>query len=350
MVSKRLFGVDCVRLIAAFGVVAIHAAVVWDGRKLPATLPVSSFFSFVVPFFVVVSLAMSLKGSPLPWMGWASKYFKRLIVPYIVWAAVYCVLRWVRYRHDPAAIFSDPIALLFNGGGSLALYFIPMLVTGLIFARLLHSVLVCLRTQQFALVACWAIASLLLAILLATGNGYDLTASKGFMAIVPEQQNALLRILLVLIAHVLFCIPHVFLALLGWHLLETKKIRVLLVLGASLFILPSFGDMSVGIFEHLRGDGAFLFALGVSPYLARRWAGYGMHIEGLATCTFGVYLSHQLVLQGLQIFSRKLVPATYYMGPVLMLAQTVLVFTLLCVVIHALSNRSTFFARLFAVR
>ncbi|MCG9793527.1 acyltransferase family protein [Flavobacterium algicola] len=126
--KNRNYSIDVFRVIAMFGVVAIH---VQNGSK-EAQL-IGDFFSpLAVPFFYMISLFYFIIGlkrsSKIEFNAIVKKTFYRLILPYLVWSLLYIALLSVKEiistGHSELIFWRS---LLF-GESAVQLYFVPYLV------------------------------------------------------------------------------------------------------------------------------------------------------------------------------------------------------------------------------
>src|SRR5262249_25913308 len=144
--GARLLGVDLLKGLAAYGVVVIHSL----GRQ-PRTAATESFvglfLGFSVPYFLAASLFLTcgklLATGP---QGFLRGRVERLIVPYLVWTAIFVAVRSALYAatgraDDLRSLWGSPLSVLFLGVASAQLYFIPLLFVGELLAVALVSAL-----------------------------------------------------------------------------------------------------------------------------------------------------------------------------------------------------------------
>jgi len=133
---------DVARLVAIFGVIAIHCA--------PTTVAagcVTDFaLNFCVPFFLLSSLYLFWRECDLPGASAVAlrRRLPRLLLPYLSWSAIYLLARIVKLalRGDgPGALLSGTnlVSVIFAGGAAVHLYFLPLLALGLVLSHLLAS-------------------------------------------------------------------------------------------------------------------------------------------------------------------------------------------------------------------
>lgn len=126
MVHKsRNTTVDFLKIIAAFGVIAIHVH-----SDSPASRDVNKiFWPLCVPFFYAVSVAFFISGSQNNSLkNILTKTWQRIIIPYLIWLTIYVGLLFVKsvlVHGDRNFVFWRAI---FYGEYSLHLYYIPTLL------------------------------------------------------------------------------------------------------------------------------------------------------------------------------------------------------------------------------
>lgn len=131
---RRNYTIDYVRLLAAFGVISLHLA----PSSLIAAQMTAYFDLSVVPFFLIVSLYLFQSGgSRFEKIG-----FARILIPYISWSAIYFVAKTVKYLAIGTSIDYDWLSILCFGGAGVQLYFLPLLLCGLIIAAAVKTLFV----------------------------------------------------------------------------------------------------------------------------------------------------------------------------------------------------------------
>lgn len=116
--------IDGMRLVAAFAVVWIHASASKAGQ------PLIAFCRFAVPFFVASLVTLSLyrhQQAPtgVTWLVHAQQRLRRLYFPFLVWSALYLVFRLAKHHwmHDGSPI-NFGLHMLLNGTAH-HLWFLP---------------------------------------------------------------------------------------------------------------------------------------------------------------------------------------------------------------------------------
>lgn len=127
---RRCVALDVGKWIAAFGVIMIHL----QPSASPAGEAISwGFWNFAVPFFFVISLYFFVDRAEALQGGLRAIQWRRILLPYFFWSAVYVSLRLVKHHgavpsgNGPFNQFSFSGVLLF-GEGSMHLHFLPELI------------------------------------------------------------------------------------------------------------------------------------------------------------------------------------------------------------------------------
>jgi peptidoglycan/LPS O-acetylase OafA/YrhL len=309
----RLAGIELMRGIAAFGAIIIHASLVVPDGVTPAASDWQLTFSFVVPFFLITAFFFAIRSEGthhLSWREWMRHRAPRLAVPYAAWSIIYLLLRLGRLylEHGMQAaedILRDPVHLLNSGGTSVALYFLPLLFTGLVLVRLLRTFLLRAPLGILALTFVAVVAGNLA--LYQAYHDYD--SDEMFLL---RSEPAPVRLVLVMAAHAIRCLPLIVAAAIAVRRLPVPNSRpgqsILAVgLGALSFAVVAFITITIGnnAADLTWGISTFLLAWGASGLLAPNRI-----ITVLGAYSFGVYLVHQVVLECMQIVVRWfMVPA-----------------------------------------
>jgi surface polysaccharide O-acyltransferase-like enzyme len=300
--GRRLLGIDLARGLAAYGVVVIHSLGKPE-RTLAAEEFVVVFIGFAVPFFLATSLYLSagklLAAGP---RGFLRGRVERLVVPYLVWTAVFVAFRCLLYTasgrtEDLRALVGSPLPLLLLGESSAQLYFVPLLLVAEVVTVALVVVLG-ERLRRPSVGVPLALAGLALSAIDPLRQASVLKDPR-----VPD----LARVGWTLAADLLWCLPYVFLAFLLQHPASRRRVASirpsvvpLLVVGLLAIDLlglvkPLDPYFPAGLREVLVAFGTLAVAIAASPAVRlSRW------LESLALCTFGIYLMHPLVTEGLE--------------------------------------------------
>jgi peptidoglycan/LPS O-acetylase OafA/YrhL len=138
----RLLGIELMRGVAVFAVVLSHSGDGTWGEMTTGVEYLRELFSFHVPFFLAVSFyflsqkLVSNQGSSYPPSS-LRRRCQRILIPYIVWSIIYVFIRCVFFVVDGdynklSKLLDDFSSLVFLGGASYHLYFLPLLLCGTI--------------------------------------------------------------------------------------------------------------------------------------------------------------------------------------------------------------------------
>jgi peptidoglycan/LPS O-acetylase OafA/YrhL len=334
--NVRLTGLDLFRGLAVYAVILLHLD---EGFT---TLPwgfdaIIQFVGFAVPFFLATSFYLSVsKIRTSPHQPFALKArINRLLIPYLVWTILYLVYKMAKYGLEGDftqidRILSHPVAILLFGGAAIHLYFLPLLIIGTVVTKLMESVLK-RQAQRLTLVFC--VLSLgVYEWVLRTGNdfaGPDHAFESLLTTLAPGlYSNQIIRSLAVISVWVIRCLAYIWVAAL---LSQQAQLKDRLLNSrpwqSALLILGFVGVNAVGhlylpmaIHELLRGYLGMMTAIALSHYVpkARWWLDLGVN-------SFGIYLVHLLVLEGLQLAVARLLYDNYRVQvttPVLLLMAT----------------------------
>jgi surface polysaccharide O-acyltransferase-like enzyme len=295
--SGLLAGIEWMRGLAAFGVICIHSGLAVHNHTTPSAAILRNWFSFTVPFFLLLSFFFAIRTAmsrTVPWDQWMHRYVKRLFVPFVFWSIVYLGLHVAKYsiHHQTGELKGlledDPASLILSGGTSVALYFLPLLFSGLVFLRVAAPLLK--RLPILGLLTGFLIGIILHHLSVVYLQGMDF---KGLVF-------APLNLCLGMIENVARCIPLVFVAtLLNRCLtaLPSKPATPIITLGLTILLVANFFFLSFHSAESFLGLGAFLIAWGLSGVLSLTPSAF---IVG--HYSFGVYLVHQVFLELIQVF------------------------------------------------
>ena len=327
--KQRLIGVELFRGVAAYGVVVIHADALMRYSGFPTdywTVAFAEINRFAVPFFLAASFYF-MTGKLYANVNHFSRGFnlkskwKRLLVPYLCWSAIYLCLRVIKGLSRPdglATLFQDPVGLILLGGASIHLYFLPLIFLGSFLITvpeyLVRRQQVNIRTIAFL----WVFSMLAYELMLVSGNAFQFgsncfenasSCSVAFQSllevVLPNvKSNQLLRLVLVALSWLIQCLPYVFMTMGLNHPSLQKKLKVFNKKYIILFVFLIIFLCVFWIFDvfnliyfprALYENGIALCLLVVSLYLSKT-VREGWRIENLGSCSFGIYLMHYLIL------------------------------------------------------
>ena len=92
----RLTGLDAARFLAAIAIIWQHTP------ESPQLKPFASLAAFAVPFFLAASILMtveSVRRNPdRSFVSYTVARFKRIYVPFLIWTAIYLLIRDLKHR------------------------------------------------------------------------------------------------------------------------------------------------------------------------------------------------------------------------------------------------------------
>ena len=112
MKQQRIISLDLIRTIAILLVITQYT---WSGLQLDE--PTAGNIRYVyqelvvmgVPLFFMLSGALLLGGEPLPIRQFLSRRFKRLLIPYLLWATAVYVVSALMHKYPNIHTVSDAI-------------------------------------------------------------------------------------------------------------------------------------------------------------------------------------------------------------------------------------------------
>ncbi|WP_179048317.1 acyltransferase [Nostoc sp. TCL26-01] len=363
--QQRLVGIDLFRGIAAYAVVLIHAGTLMLYSGFPSdgwTAVLMEMSRFAVPFFLASSFYLMTKKLYVnEHQSSVTSIFKsrseRLLVPYFLWSLIYLslrVLKTVSESGNISNLFQDPALLIFLGGASIHLYFLPLLFTGS-FLIIVAEFLVRHRIRLITLIALSVMSIVIYELQIISGNDFQFFAKFGAdclaelnacsvawqsveKALFPDNNdNQILRLVLVAIAWLIKCLPYVLLAMIMNHPAIKKRITnfhqkqalyclISAILISTLWLMNLFKIFYFpqSIYEIGTAFSLLLCGLALSNKVSQ-----SSYIANLGISSFGIYLIHYLVLTIYITVITKLAPKFMVITPMItiLLITTVGFFT-----------------------
>jgi peptidoglycan/LPS O-acetylase OafA/YrhL len=316
--ESRIIGIDLFRGIAAFAVVILHSDEVIE--HLPEGWSfILNFSAFAVPFFLATSFYLMvgrLYNSPSQPIQW-TKRLSRLLIPYAFWSIFYLGIKISRHllKHQIGKVqtlLENWPGLIFLGQSEFHLYFIPLLISGILVVILTESLIrkqIKLSLSLFLLFFSLIIYQLYSSFLDASSSSFIFSSTiiNQSSDIQKNAYSALIYILKIM-GFLFRCLPYVVAALvlnnstIKNRLLNLRVTDILISLAAFAILnaLPSALIPKV-LGELLRGYSTLILALGASNYIRGNSI-----VSSLGSCSFGIYLMHLLILQILWSFFQKI--------------------------------------------
>lgn len=338
--KRRLLGIDLCRGLAAFAVIVVHSGdETWRVPVSYWALQFRLFFYFAVPFFLAVSFFFTTQNfSKNIDLQFVKTKFKRILIPYAVWSIFYLVFGTIfsllTHQSDRLnELLQDPFSIIFFGGASYHLYFLPLLFSGILLLFLIKNLVK--RQNGIIIIAFLSILGIILNEIIAlSGNSFRLNPPVAFTSLLNLiEPNSIgyqiARFFLMQIAWMLKCLPYLCLAIvLNYLLLKVKpsifKSRGALLLFFAIFILANTFRAKFIISELSPVVIAFsllLFGICLSSHLTENSV-----IKSLGNCSFGIYLIHPIL---------KRITTSILSYTIPQLASQVTVISMLCFSISA---------------
>ncbi len=320
--QPRLLGIDLCRGIAAYAVILVHSGdETWGVPVDRSAAEFRQLFYFAVPFFLATSFYLTTRKSTIntSWSFWFSR-IERILIPYAFWSLFYLISKLIIFSltHQPEAInnlIKDPLAIIFFGGASYHLYFLPLLFSGY-FLLSLGQYLRARKISTKKLIILSCLSTLIYHLILISNNSFILgpnLAFSGLLNLLPDRGiiYSIARLFLVEIAWLLRCLPYLLIAMVVNNFI-TKKIDLklsrnsIITLIFLIFIFFDAGSKyfpSAAVTEMVIAYSLLLFAIALSNYLKAERA-----IVELGLCSFGIYLIHPFIKSCIEIIIGKILP------------------------------------------
>lgn len=326
MKKPKLLGIEFIRGVSTYAVVLVHSGDETWGLSIDNTaINFRLFFYFAVPFFLAAAFYFMTANPALSYSlkFWRSRV-ERILVPYIIWSIIFLISRVIiftgTHKTDRLHQFlQDPLSIIFLGGASYHLYFLPLLLTGTLLV-LLMPLLERLKINSLGLLAIAMFSVYFYNLLEISGNGFHLGEPSNAFEILTSnlnikiEQYPLLRLLLVESAWTIRCLPYFAIALILNKLrLEQKllnaKAPAILSLAILVILCNTTGKMllPLGLSELLLAFTLLLFSMIISRYFSNNTV--ASFVTSIGKCSFGVYLIHPFVMYLVKPIVSKIVPS-----------------------------------------
>lgn len=323
MKKSRLLGIELCRGLATYAVILVHSGdETWGIPVDPNAVTFRLLFYFAVPYFLATAFCFMTAN---PEIGKSPKFWRsrvdRIVIPYACWTVIFLISRVIVFTlsHKPdrlQQLLQDPLSIVFLGGASYHLYFLPLLLAGTSLV-LLMPLLTKLKVGKYGLLFLSVVSIFLYHLLEVSGNSFQLGTNVAFQSLlsswqITPEQYPLLRLVLVEVAWVIKCLPYFFIALtLNQFLQNAKSLNSAFtsVLWLFTFLLSNtLGKLFLpgALQEVLLAYTLLLFSISLSNYFQdNRIANLAASV---GVCSFGIYLIHPLLMNIVKPLVGRIMP------------------------------------------
>ena len=319
--THRASGIDLCRGLAAFAVILVHSGdETWGVPISDRAIQFRHLFYFAVPFFLAASFYFSTKKTPLKIdRAFWQKKLQRIVLPYLLWSLLYIVAKLAialltKETEQMQQLLADPVAIIFMGAASYHLYFMPLLIAGMMLLYLANY-LNQIKYPIFLLSFLATVSILLYQLLMVSQNDFNLGDYDAFVQLFPATDwdnifAQVWRCILVNLAWLIRCLPYFAIALLLQAILRKdtqwlyRPANVTAIFGFFLLVdILGAKYLPNALSELLIAYSLLLFGIAVSQYISN-----SNLITNLGLCSFGIYLVHPLVKSIVEILLAKTLP------------------------------------------
>ncbi|MEM6611738.1 MAG: acyltransferase [Cyanobacteria bacterium P01_C01_bin.72] len=316
----RLTGIDLFRGLAIFAVILLHSD---EGVTVTSGSwhYLLNFAKFAVPFFLATSFWLAVGKLLCSPQYLLPQRIIKLIRSYLLWTGVYLLYRVGKYLflsdvEQLQRLQAKLWGIIFTGDAFFHLYFMPLLILGMILISLLPlAQLSALKIEQAIALSLGSIALYQLLIQLDGSWGlqnYSSWRGVGFTYLLWIVRSWSYIAIALTLNH----------QRVRSYLEHSTQGKVYLWLGIFLLVnqLNSTGAF-LAFSELLRGYSALVLAIFCSRYrfCSQHW------VQSLSQCSYGIYLVHLLLVEGGQILENRLLPTAFRVN-----TPNLLLFTLTC--------------------
>jgi peptidoglycan/LPS O-acetylase OafA/YrhL len=319
--KPRLLGIDLCRGVAAYAVILVHSGdETWSIPVDPSAALFRHLFYFAVPFFLATSfyLITSKANINVSLSFWLSR-IERILIPYTLWTLLYLISKAIIFSLTAQSelikvLLQDTLGIIFFGGISYHLYFLPLLFSGY-FVLFLGKYLQDKNISINRLVVLSLVGIVIYHLMLVNNNSFILGPNIAFPEIIKwfdarKINYGVVRLILVELAWIIRCLPYLFIAMCINYWLAKVSERIIhkniaIVLFLSIFIsttaLKTF--FPEALTEIIMAYSLVLFAIAISKKIKE-----SILIANLGICSFGIYLIHPLVKSFVEIIIIRVAP------------------------------------------
>lgn len=281
-VKTRNYTVDILRIIAAFGVIALHVRYSTNDAKLLNIF----FWPLCVPFFFLTSVMYFVAGlNPQVKLNDVFyKTYKRLIIPYFTWTTVYLLLFFIKGAMTGKFRSFVLWRVLFYGDSAVQLYFLPSLILMQFFALSIYSIVYFHGKERWKGIALFSIC-LVYMVWREINKGSDPKIWGSFIEVVSY----------ILLAFWLSRKRDSFKKWHGWLGIGMILFSVVSNYFGYRYIILGYPYIFI-----IGGSGVLLLAVGFPMVKIPRW------FQILTSLSFGIYLSHVIFLEAFEFILEKM--------------------------------------------
>lgn len=249
---------------------------------------------------------------------WKSR-IERILIPYVVWSIFFILLKLIIFSltnqtEQISSILQDPLGIIFFGGASYHLYFLPLLLTGssLVFlAKYLKEK--SLESKKLVLLS--FISIIVDQLIVWSDNsfypGSNIAFSSWLSLFQPNEIGYVVaRLILVEAAWLIRCLPYLLVALTinkltskVYFKFDYKHQAIYCLLSFSLVNFWGQTIIPKSFKEIIVSYSLLYFAIAISNYFK-----HNQLIMNLGQCSFGIYLIHPVLKSTVEIIINQAVP------------------------------------------
>jgi len=355
--QRRLLGIDLCRGLAAFAVILVHSGDrSWGIPISDSAIQLRHSFYFAVPFFLATSLYFTTQKnlSNFTLYFW-QKRLKRIIVPYLLWSIFYLISKSIVFwfsndNSQISKLFSDPLSIIFFGGASYHLYFLPLLLSGTVWLYLVKYI----KKMSILSLVLWLIFSIsIYQALFLTDNSFEMDSYIAFSDIIHLIPSGnwfypIWRIILVYFAWSLRCLPYFLGAILINRLLENYQNKwlyskqIIISLAFIFYFMNTIGKR-IALIPLTLNDLVIAYCLLLLGIFCSKYIKNNILIRNVGLCSFGIYLIHPFVKSAVEIVLNQFLPQfTNSVSIASMLVYSISTFLISWISIFILSKHKLF--------
>lgn len=344
--AGKLLGIELMRGLAAFAVVLAHSGDATWGSTTQGVVYLRNFFGFHVPFFLAISFYFLIRKSlqikkQTNHIENLKKRSQRIILPYIVWSGIFLVFRTIFFSLSDNSqrldqLYGDIPSILFLGGASYHIYFLPLLLTGTFVFFMLNMLV--REWNLFKILAVFFGGIAMRSLVFGSGNSFQLGPNLAFQSFfeqsgIDPHAHLFLRLLSVFLAWAVRCLPYIGGALLIYYL-ESRFLNTVddrqdsrsdaahsifftnpftsLCIASCTFLIATFSTTLPKSFRPFQSlviaFSLVAIAFAISRIFLQGNTSWGGIVTNLGKCSLGIYLIHPLSIRSIRIVLSSIYP------------------------------------------